>query len=170
MNNETFDLVDENNNPINLTKSRDKVHQNLTDWHRATHIWIVNSKKQVLCQQRSLKKDANPGKWQSFFGGHLKSGETYKQNAIQELKEELGINIINNLHTLYIRKSETAKHFAQVYVLKLDRDISKLSFNDQEVEQVKWFSVENLKEAINQQEFCNSLDERVIEFIKMIRF
>lgn len=163
---ETFDIVDQNNNSLNIVKSRDEVHKNLIDWHRVTHIWIVNSEKQILCQQRSLKKDANPGKWQSFFGGHLKSGENYEQNAIGELKEELGTDInADSLRALYIRKSETAKHFAHVYVLKLDKDISKFSYNDKEVEQVKWFSIENLNQAISKQEFCNSLDEKVFEFI-----
>lgn len=163
---EQFDIFDQNNKSLGRQRTRDEVHKYLKDWHRATHIWIFNNKHQILCQQRSLEKDSNPGKWQSFFGGHLKAGETYEQSALKELKEELGIKINSScLEPLYIRKSDTAKHFSQVYVLKLDKNISEFSFDDNEVEKVEWFEIKDLKKAINKQEFCNSIDEKVISYI-----
>jgi isopentenyldiphosphate isomerase len=115
---EFFDIVDENNIPLDFSKSRKEVHDALQYWHRATHIWIVNNKNQILCQQRSLSKDANPGKWQSFFGGHLKTGQTYLDNAVEELSEELGLLIKpKELIPIHILKSDKAKHFGQVFVL-----------------------------------------------------
>jgi 16S rRNA (adenine1518-N6/adenine1519-N6)-dimethyltransferase len=90
-NGEAFDIVDENNQPVGEQKLRSVVHKELKDWHRATSIVIVNDKKEILCQQRSLKKDREPGMWQAGFGGHLKAGQTYLENAIEELEGYRGI-------------------------------------------------------------------------------
>lgn len=93
MSQEFFDIVDENNVPTGEIKSRDLVHAEKKDWHRAVHIWIINDRGEILCQQRSWKKDGNPGKWQSFFGGHVKSGQTIEDCLKEELLEEVGIDI-----------------------------------------------------------------------------
>jgi isopentenyl-diphosphate delta-isomerase type 1 len=163
-NTESFDIVDENNLPLGNTKSRSEVHTSKNYWHRATHIWIVNEKNEILCQQRSMIKDVFPGKWQSFFGGHLKAGQTYKDNAIEELKEELGLNIReNNLQCVHVLKSEPAKHFGQVYILRWDGNTDDLHFDDNEVKSVKWFTIDALKQRMLTGDFCNKLDEKVKE-------
>lgn len=93
---ELFDIVDENNIPTGEIKSRDEVHREKKDWHRTTNIWIINNRGEVLCQQRSWKKDGNPGMWQSFFGGHVKSGQTVEECLRDELVEEVGIDILKS--------------------------------------------------------------------------
>ncbi len=164
---EFFDIVDQNNKKTGSIKARNEIHKNLSEWHRATHIWIFNDKQEVLCQRRSLQKDANPGKWQSFFGGHLKAGDNYKESAIKELGEELGITIkISELIPLYVRKSDSAKHFSQVYVLKLNKSINSLHFDKEEVVELSWFTIDKLKDVIGQDKFCNSVDERVTQWIE----
>lgn len=163
---ELFDIVDENNVPTGETKPREVVHAELVDWHRATHVWIVNDKREVLCQQRSLTKDKNPGMWQSFFGGHLASGQTYESNALSELNEELGLQAnATDLVPLYVKKHEGQKHFGQVYVLRWNGDLSVLRFDDGEVAQVKWMSLAELERLIAEGQFCNSLDQKVMEFL-----
>lgn len=163
---EMFDIYDENNNPTGITKPRDQVHKELKDWHRATHIWIINDQKQVLCQQRSMSKDSNPGKWQSFFGGHLKAGETYEQNALNELGEELGLDINkDDLKPVHILKSDKAKHFGQVYAYRWNGEVSDVKFNDGEVEQVKWMTFEEIQEMMDNEKFCNIIDKKVVEYI-----
>lgn len=54
MNEALFDIVDENNHPTGVAKPRSVVHAEETDWHRTTHIWILNNRGEGLCQQRSL--------------------------------------------------------------------------------------------------------------------
>lgn len=163
---ELFDIVTEENLPLGITKLRATVHEEMKDWHRVTHIWIANNDNQILCQQRSLTKDKNPGKWQSFFGGHLKAGQTYEANAVSELTEELGLNIkAEQLIPLYVRKSESQKHFAQVYLVKWQGNSGELRFNDGEVAQVKWYNLSDLEQAILQDQFCNSMDNTVKEHL-----
>src|SRR3989338_4254579 len=127
---ELFDIVDENNQPLGFTKPRKVVHKTLRYWHRAVHLWIVNSNKEMLCHQRAKTVDADPGKWQSFFGGHLKAGQDYPTSAIQELKEELGLEVKpSRLAPIHIRKSKRYKHNSQVYVLKWDGNIRDLQID-----------------------------------------
>src|SRR5690606_7116726 len=83
--------VDSQNNTID-SQPRDLVHAEGI-WHRTAHVWIVNKNYEILCQQRSLLKDSNPGLWEPFFGGHLPPDTSYEKGAMDELREELGIEI-----------------------------------------------------------------------------
>lgn len=136
-------VVDENNTPLE-PKPRKEVHEK-GYWHRTSHIWILNSQKQILCQRRSLLKDSNPGKWEPFFGGHLETREEYENNALHELQEELGI-IINkdNLHLFKIFKCVPATEFQGIHYLEWNGDIETLKLEKDEIDQVKWFSIDEL--------------------------
>ena len=166
MSGELIDIVDENNMPTGAKKPRGEIHGVAPAWHRVTHIWIANKNGEILCQLRSRTKDSNPGKWQSFFGGHLKSGQTYEDNALEELREEIGLNVRRKeLVPLHVRKSEAAKHFAQIFTLQWGGNLQNLHFDDDEVEQVAWFTPEKLQEAVARGEFCNSIDREVLEYL-----
>lgn len=163
-----FDIVDENNKPLGFQKSRKEVHVTMRHWHRATHIWIINNRGQVLCQQRSFTKDANPGKWQSFFGGHVKAGQTYLNNAVEELSEELGLSVKpNKLIPLHILKSDEAKHFSHVFVVRWNGSTRSIRFRDGEVLSVRWITLEEIKEQMKKGTFCNDIDIEVEKLIAL---
>ncbi len=86
---EIFDVVDENDVPVR-TATRSQVHaENLI--HRAIHVFVFNKNGDLYLQKRSLRKDMNPGVWDSSVSGHLDAGEDYPDAAIRELGEEIGI-------------------------------------------------------------------------------
>lgn len=86
---ELFDVVDENDVPIG-TATRARVHEeNLI--HRAVHVFVLNKHGDLYLQKRSVRKDKNPGVWDSSVSGHLDAGEDYLPAAIRELGEEIGI-------------------------------------------------------------------------------
>lgn len=148
---EWFDIVDENNNLLGITKPRDIVHKEMKEWHRATGIWIVNDKKEFLCQQRSTKKDVDPGEWQPFVGGHLHAGESYEENAVNELREELGLAVDKKeLISVSMYKSEKYKHFSQLYLFRWNGPLESLHFNDGEVEQVRWMSISEFEQVMKE--------------------
>ena len=167
MNEEYFDIFDENNQPLGITKTRSIVHRDLTDWHRATDIWIVDTHGNILCQKRSQFKDVHPGQWSSHFGGHLKAGETYEENAIHELREELGISVTGeDLVFINQRKSEQHKHFTNVYLLWWTWDTSELVFCDGEVEEIAWLTMDQIRQQMEAWLFCNSMNTSVVEYIE----
>lgn len=75
-------------------------------WHRATYILVkhqpaslehfVDEEEFVLVQRRSVHKDYCPGKYDPTPGGVVKAGETYYENAVREIAEEMGICVDEN--------------------------------------------------------------------------
>ncbi len=136
-------VVDEENRPIE-PRPRKEVHER-GYWHRNSHVRIKNSSGQVLCQQRSLKKDTKPGFWEPFFGGHVLAGEDYLENAVKECNEELGFDLHEaDLKFFKICKVLHQKEFVAVYGLRWDGDASRIVFEEDEVIQVKWFDPKEL--------------------------
>ena len=60
--------------------------------HRATYVFVFNSKGQLYVQERTLNKDLFPGYFDPATGGVVTEGESYDEAAYRELAEELGIN------------------------------------------------------------------------------
>lgn len=163
---EILDIVDNNDNLVGVQKPRSVVHSKRKDWHRTTHIWIINDDREILCQKRSLKKDANPGIWQPFFGGHVKAGETYEKAAISELKDEVGISVsAHALKPIYIERYEPEKHFSWISLLRWNGNAQDLKFNDGEVSEVKWIPLEQLKKLMATGTFPGKIDQRILDFI-----
>lgn len=115
-NEELLFCVDENNNPID-PKPRNLVHATGI-WHRTSHIWIVNDKKEILCQRRSLLKDKAPGLWEGFFGGHIPPQVSYLDHALTELEEEVGLKVSKqDLKEVFVYKLDRGCEFVGVFVL-----------------------------------------------------
>lgn len=165
---EILEIVDENDQPLGYTKSRAAVHKDNLEWHRTSCIWVVNNKKEILCQKiNPLKEPSFKDKWVSNFGGHLHVGQDYLISAIAELEEEIGLKVTpNELHFIENRPSEKYKHHLCTYVLWWNGDLDDLVFNDGEVAEAKWFTIEKLFKMKEAGDLKNSIREKVIEFIR----
>lgn len=116
----------------------------LGDIIRITAICITDGKSNTLLAQRSLDKKNSPGKWGPGVAGTVEEGETYESNAYKELSEEIGLE---GLKLTPIKKvlysSNTGTKFCYFYNLQIPQE-TKLKIKRDEVEQVKWFSKEEL--------------------------
>ncbi len=89
MSEEIFDVVDEHDQVVGRAP-RSVVHaQKLA--HRAVHVFVFNSRGELLLQKRSALKDEYPLCYTSSASGHLSAGEDYVSAAPRELEEELGL-------------------------------------------------------------------------------
>jgi isopentenyldiphosphate isomerase len=88
---EIFDVVNERDEVIDRKPRREVHAQGLL--HRAVHVLVFNSRGEIFLQKRSMKKDRQPGVWDSSCSGHVDSGEAYDETAIRELSEELGLDL-----------------------------------------------------------------------------
>jgi isopentenyl-diphosphate delta-isomerase len=147
---EYLDVLDEDGNKTGKTKLRSKVHRD-GDWHAATHIWILNSDKELLIQKRSLEKDTHPNYWDISAAGHISAGDEIEDSARREIKEELGLDIKpTELKHLYTYKQEynsdgvNNKQLNYVYLLEKDIDTSKLVLQKSEVSEVKFIPYQKL--------------------------
>lgn len=86
---ELFDVVDEQDRVLRQAP-RSEVHTR--KWlHRASHIFVFNSRGELLVHRRSAAKDECPLMYTSSASGHLSAGEGYEIAAVRELEEELGL-------------------------------------------------------------------------------
>jgi isopentenyl-diphosphate Delta-isomerase len=142
--NELSFVVDQDNEPLE-PKPRWEVHKK-GYWHRISCVWIVNSKNQILCQERSMEVDRKPGFWEPFFGGHLLAGEDNLGAAVAECNEELGLNIKKeNLSFFKTFRVEYEKEFISTYKLNWSGDAQKINYEKDEVSQVKWMDIKEVR-------------------------
>lgn len=87
---EIFDVCDEHDNVIGQLP-RSEVHARKL-LHRAVHVFVFNSRGELLLQMRSRFKDEAPLTFTSSASGHLAAGESYADAAPRELLEELGLS------------------------------------------------------------------------------
>lgn len=114
-------------------------------------IFIQNSKNEFLLQKRSKKKD---GKW-ATTGGHPVSGQTSEEGIITEVKEELDIDIVSENIKLF-KTIKTKDDFVDIYYLKEDVDITKIKIQKEEVSDIKWATIEEIKKLIKSEAFSTS--------------
>src|SRR6516162_4114684 len=86
---EIFDVVNERDEVIGR-RPRSEVHR-LGLLHRAVHVLVFNGRGEIFLQKRSMRKDRQPGLWDSSASGHVDSGEEYDTCAVREAREELGL-------------------------------------------------------------------------------
>jgi isopentenyl-diphosphate delta-isomerase type 1 len=86
---EVIEVVDADDNVIG-TEFRGEVHRKRL-MHRAAHVFLFNKRGEIYVQLRSANKDNHPGKLDSSAAGHVEPGESYRQTAVRELDEEIGI-------------------------------------------------------------------------------
>lgn len=153
---EFFDVLNENGEYINEVASREDCHKKGL-WHKAVVVFIISKdKKRVLLQQRSNTKKLWPNLWDVTAGGHVLSKELGNKAVIIETKEEIGIDLEReNLEFIGSTRSENVKgdiinrHFNEYYVAYEDIDLDKVKLQLEEVQDIKWFSKEELLTRIN---------------------
>lgn len=126
--------------------------------------FIQNSKGEFLIQKRSVQKG---GKYAST-GGHAKTGETSIQAMMTEINEELALNANEDeLHLVYSGREDEDKIFFDLYYMKKDFSTNSLILQKEEVESVKWMTVDEIKHLISTNEF---FDSNVDEFYKILDY
>ena len=88
--------------------------------------------------------------WEDTHGG-VKSGETSIEGMKRELKEELGIEIEES-ELILVKTLKEKNVFRDCYVVFKNISLDNISFNDNEVIDCKYVSIEELKEIIKKGE------------------
>jgi isopentenyl-diphosphate Delta-isomerase len=95
---EYLDVVDSHDRILGRD-TRANIHRNHLI-HRGVHVLVVNTLGEILVQLRSPRLDTHPGYLDASAGGHVQSGESYRQAAGRELLEELGCHDSGLRHLL----------------------------------------------------------------------
>jgi isopentenyl-diphosphate Delta-isomerase len=61
--------------------------------HREVHVYFITPDRKIIFQHRAKNKDTFPDLLDATVGGHVDLGDTYKESAVREVKEETGLEI-----------------------------------------------------------------------------
>ena len=147
---EYLDLYDENKKLTGKKILRNKNGYNLKkgNYINIVIIFIKNDENKFLIQKTSKQK----GSIWATTGGHVKSGQTCDDAIIEEVREELGIDI--SLEKVELFKTiKYNMYYQDIYYLEKNIDIKDLKIQEEEVEFVKWLSINEINELIKKGEF-----------------
>lgn len=134
-------IVNENDEQIGL-KDRSEVGPESIS--QVSAAWIINSNGESLLAKRAQTKVHSPGKWGPGVAGTVEEGQTYDSNIKQEIFEELGLKDCDIKKGPKERVSEDYNYFGQWYFCKIDKAVEDFQIQEEEVDEVKWFSKDEL--------------------------
>ncbi len=142
---EIFDVVNERDEVVGQNTRRE-VHR-LGLKHRAVHVLVFNARGEIFLQKRSMTKDREPGKWDSSSSGHVDSGEDYDACAVRELREEIGLTVVQAPERLFKIAAcpETDAEFVWVYRGQAE---GPFQLHPDEIERGGWFAPEQITRRI----------------------
>lgn len=135
-------------------------------WHRATYVLVRHeptnllqhsehnlSNVHVIVQRRSKNKDYCPGKLDPTPGGVVGHNETYRENAIREMEEELGIKVDDSLKRLFTFKyqDDHVKVWGDFYECIYTGTMAELRLQPEEVDSVHRFSLAQLQDMLERE-------------------
>ena len=156
MNEEIFDVVNERDEVVGR-QPRSEVHR-LGLMHRAAHVLVFNAAGQVFLQKRSLKKDRQPGVWDSSASGHVDAGEDYDACAVRELREEIGLEMPAVPQRLFKLDASPETDQEHVWVYRCEAE-GPFRLDSEEIERGGWFAGEEVTRWMAQrpEDFASAL-------------
>ena len=110
------------------------------------------------------KRSENKGGDWGVTGGHPKKGETPIEGIVTEVKEELGIDINPN-EVIEFNSGCDGKDCYRMYYIKKDINLNDITIQEEELTEVKYFSMKELEDMVNN----NELNEDQVAFFKKCR-
>lgn len=142
---EILDVYDDNGNLTGkkVLRDKDKVILGPNEHIAIVMLFIENDEGKILMQKTSRLKDG----LFAATGGHIISGESPRETIIRETKEELGIDIAND-NLIYLGAFIEGVPIRHMYYLKKDILLEDIVIDPEEVEEVFYFSYDEIKELI----------------------
>ncbi len=145
MKEENVILVNQNDEQIGLMPKLE-AHEKAV-LHRAFSVFVLNSKNEIMLQQRAHQKYHSPLLWTNTCCSHQREGETNIQAGSRRLYEEMGF------------KTELKELFHFIYKAPFDNGLTEHELdhvmigyynaepivNTDEVENWKWMSIEDVQ-------------------------
>ena len=143
---ELVDLYDENRIPLGKTAER-HAPKGPGEYRLVVHVCAFDSRGRLLIQRRAPEKFIWPDLWDVSVGGGVDAGETSRRGAEREFREELGYP----LDLSGLRPSVTVNFdggFDDFYILTKDLSLEGLTLQEEEVQAVRWASLEEILDML----------------------
>ena len=155
---ELWDIYDENKQPTGRTMVREDWNMKDDEFHLTVQAAIMRPDGRFLITRRKLTKSWGAGWWEVSGGGVL-AGETSREAVIREVREETGLDVTSaksDLAFTYRRDNHEEKnnYFVDVYRFELDFDESDVTVQEEEVEEFRLATPEEIR-ALGEQGIFN---------------
>ncbi len=162
---ERFDVYDKNRVPKGYTYPRGtKLKED--EYRTVIHICIFNQNGEMLIQQRADCKKLWPNAWDITAGGNVTAGESSSESASRELYEELGLDVdFSNIRPHFTINFENG--FDDYYFLTMNPNLDSLTLQEDEVQNVKWASKEDIKELFDDGEFLPYVESFILSLFDL---
>jgi isopentenyl-diphosphate delta-isomerase len=141
-------LVNKKDEPIGLMPKME-AHEKAV-LHRAFSVFVLNSKNEIMLQQRAHHKYHSPLLWTNTCCSHQREGETNIQAGSRRLFEEMGFqtDLKELFHFIYKAPFDNGltEHELDHVMIGYYNDEPKI--NTEEVEDWKWMPIEAVKSDI----------------------
>jgi isopentenyldiphosphate isomerase len=136
--------------------------------HRCSLIIPRTFNNKFLLSKRSKKQQPFPDTWICCVGGKVLAGESYLDGAIREGIEEINSSLELEEVCFFFYDQEDYKAFFKVYTTKEEIDPNCLKPNPEEIQYIKAFSIEEIKEKIetDPNSFAPTFREAIKCFVK----
>jgi isopentenyldiphosphate isomerase len=123
-------------------------------WHRISRVLVRDEEGNVLLQKRGMANKILPGCWDASASGHVDPGEDFETAAAREAEEEIGLHGYELKEIDYYKSSQEVEEtklnrFNKTYEVIANKDLV-LKLDPEEVSEVKWVSVAELKQLVTE--------------------
>ncbi|MBK8883973.1 MAG: NUDIX domain-containing protein [Bacteroidales bacterium] len=130
--------------------------------HPVVHLHIFDKSGKLYLQKRSMKKDTQPGKWDTSVGGHISPGETVARALVRESLEELGLNgFVPRFLGSYVwessRERELVNSFSTV------TEIAPV-INRDEIDEGRFWSIQEIRNNLGKEVFTPNFENEFMKF------
>lgn len=179
---DTFQEETDSNGRLILVKtgkiSKKNAHR-IWALHLAAHIWIYNSKWEVLLQRRSFQKDSYPGLLDISAAWHVDTGENFVSGGLRETKEELGLDVNeDSLKMIGVYREEIRipvggqlwhnNELDGVFLLRHEGDINSFNIQESELDGVQFVFIDQLEKEWNDETLQEEYTPKSKEYRDMI--
>lgn len=154
MTNKLVDLFDENNKPLKLQKMLKDVHL-CGEWHRVAHVWIYNSKGEILLQKRYRKKKLYPDMLDVTMHVHVSANELPIVTAVKAMESKLGISTIKDkLKLIGIKKSQNKyehvcnNEYFYAFAFKFDGKLENLEMKPDRMSSLQFVQITKIEKEL----------------------
>lgn len=159
---EWFPIVEPNGLVVGRA-TRTYCHSGAKPLHPVIHIHIIDRFSRIYLQKRSMRKDIQPGKWDTAVGGHVSYGEGIIEAVYREAFEELSLIEFNPIILeTYQFESEVEKEMVNVFAAV---GTYELHPDHDEVDEGRWWELSDIDASLGKGVFTPNFES---EF-RMIR-
>ena len=162
MRDEIFPVVDEQGRVVGSAR-RSEVHGNPKLVHPVVHCLVVNTRGDLLLQRRSLRKDIQPGRWDTSVGGHVAFGETIEQALLREMQEEIGLDAKSVTPTelyQYVHRNAIESELVHTYACVSDGPFAR---QQDEIDELRFWSIAEIERSLHSAVFTSALPRSLRE-------